>query len=150
MSPKSDLISFSSPLPTWVPWHWSPWCFLNIILPQGLWSCLSAQKFHRDPSHRAPAPRSLCTAQGGRLQGCSDALSRLILCDPVDCGPPDSSAHGVLHARMLGYCAARVRGTETQLSPVSAQAWDSIRLERRAFFPQEKGLSAHWAIDPRI
>ena len=74
MNPKSDLISFSSPLPTWVPWHGSPWCFLNIILPQGLWSCLSAQKFHRDPSHRAPAPRSLCTAQGwsaARVLRCS-------------------------------------------------------------------------------
>ena len=29
----------------------------------------------------------------------------LTLCDPVDCGPPSSSAHGFLQARILGWVA---------------------------------------------
>ena len=27
------------------------------------------------------------------------------LCDPVDCGPPGSSVHGILQARILGWVA---------------------------------------------
>ena len=29
------------------------------------------------------------------------ARSCLTLCDPMDCGPPDSSVHGILQARLL-------------------------------------------------
>ena len=29
------------------------------------------------------------------------ALSCLTLCDPMDCSPPGSSAHGILQARIL-------------------------------------------------
>ena len=27
------------------------------------------------------------------------------VCDPVDCNPPGSSVHGILHARILGWVA---------------------------------------------
>ena len=29
--------------------------------------------------------------------------SCLTLCDPMDCSPPDSSVHGILQARVLGW-----------------------------------------------
>ena len=32
-------------------------------------------------------------------------LSRVQHCDPVDCGPPGSSVHGVLQARILEWVA---------------------------------------------
>ena len=36
----------------------------------------------------------------------SSRLSRVQLCDPMDCGPPGSSVHGILQARTrVGYCA---------------------------------------------
>ena len=31
--------------------------------------------------------------------------SCLTLCDPMDCGPPDSSVHGILQARILEWVA---------------------------------------------
>ena len=34
-----------------------------------------------------------------RIQSC------LILCEPMDCSPPGSSAHGILQARMLEWVA---------------------------------------------
>ena len=33
------------------------------------------------------------------------SLSRVQLCDPVDCSPPDSSVHGILQARILEWVA---------------------------------------------
>ena len=30
-----------------------------------------------------------------------DSLGRVLLCDSVDCSPPDSSVHGILQARIL-------------------------------------------------
>ena len=33
------------------------------------------------------------------------SLSRVRLCDPVDCSPSDSSVHGILQARMLEWVA---------------------------------------------
>ena len=33
------------------------------------------------------------------------SLSRVRLCDPVDCSPPDSSVHGILQARRLQWVA---------------------------------------------
>ena len=32
---------------------------------------------------------------------CSVTQSRLILCDPTDCSPPDSSVHGIFQTRIL-------------------------------------------------
>ena len=32
-------------------------------------------------------------------------FSRVWLCDPTDCSPPDSSVHGILHARILEWVA---------------------------------------------
>ena len=37
-----------------------------------------------------------------RLRQCRKCLS---LCDPVDCGPPGSSVHGILQARILEWVA---------------------------------------------
>ena len=38
---------------------------------------------------------------------CAESLrSRLTLCDPLDCSPPGSSAHGILRARTLAAAAA--------------------------------------------
>ena len=36
---------------------------------------------------------------------CSGAQSRPTLCDPTDCGPPGSSVHGTLQARILEWVA---------------------------------------------
>ena len=36
---------------------------------------------------------------------CSVAQSCLTLCNPVDCGPPGSSVHGISHARILEWVA---------------------------------------------
>ena len=33
------------------------------------------------------------------------AQSCLTLCDPIDCGPPGSSVHGILQARILEWVA---------------------------------------------
>ena len=33
------------------------------------------------------------------------SLSRVQLCDPVDCSPPSSSIHGILKARILEWVA---------------------------------------------
>ncbi|CAI9150671.1 unnamed protein product [Rangifer tarandus platyrhynchus] len=41
----------------------------------------------------------LCAHRGQKL--CLVAQSCLILDDPVDCSPPDSSVHGILQARTL-------------------------------------------------
>ena len=34
---------------------------------------------------------------------CSVAQSHPTLCDPMDCGSPDSSIHGIFQARILGW-----------------------------------------------
>ena len=36
---------------------------------------------------------------------CCAALSRVWLCDPMDCSPPGSSVHGILQARILEWAA---------------------------------------------
>ena len=36
---------------------------------------------------------------------CVWLLSRVRLCDPVDCSPPGSSVHGILQARILEWVA---------------------------------------------
>ena len=41
---------------------------------------------------------------------CSVAKSRPALCDPVDCGPPGSSVHGILLARVLAWATVSFSG----------------------------------------
>ena len=36
---------------------------------------------------------------------CSGTQACPILCDPMDCGPPGSSSHGVLQARIMEWVA---------------------------------------------
>ena len=36
---------------------------------------------------------------------CLVAQPCLTLCDPMDCGPPGASVHGILHARILEWVA---------------------------------------------
>ena len=46
------------------------------------------------------------------VRACSVAQSCPTLCDPLDCGPPGSSAHGIQQARMLEWVAmASSRGS---------------------------------------
>ena len=42
------------------------------------------------------------------------AQSRLTLCDPMDCSPPGSSAHGILQARILAWVAISFSRGSTQ------------------------------------
>ena len=46
-----------------------------------------------------------CFIKHCRIPWCVLAQSNLTLCDPMDCGPPGSSVHGVLHARILEWVA---------------------------------------------
>ena len=41
-------------------------------------------------------------------EACLVAQSCLTLCDPMDCSPPGSSAHGILQARVLRRAAIEV------------------------------------------
>ena len=41
----------------------------------------------------------------GCVNTCISAQSCLTLCDPMDCSPPGSSAHGVFHTRILEWAA---------------------------------------------
>ena len=43
--------------------------------------------------------------ENDRMCGVLWCFSRVRLCDPVDCNPPDSSVHGVLQARTLEWIA---------------------------------------------
>ena len=43
------------------------------------------------------------------------AKSRLTLCDPMDCGPPGSSVHGILQARILEWVAISFSRGSSQL-----------------------------------
>ena len=42
---------------------------------------------------------------------CAQSLSRVRLCGPMDCGPPGSSVHGILQARILENCHALLQVT---------------------------------------
>ena len=44
------------------------------------------------------------------------ALSRVRLCDPMDCSPPGSSAHGILQARVLEWGAIAFSDKEALLN----------------------------------
>ena len=52
---------------------------------------------------------------------CSVARSCPILCDPIDCSPPDSSVHGILQARILEWVAIPPPGDlpNPDIEPVS-------------------------------
>ena len=70
-----------------------------------------------DPGQRAsPLSLHLVTCEmgrgvvaftsGGPVMCCTQSIqSCLILCDPMDCSPPDASVHGVLQARVLEWVA---------------------------------------------
>ena len=42
---------------------------------------------------------------GGRCACMPNRFSRVRLCDPMNCSPPDSSVHGILQARILEWVA---------------------------------------------
>ena len=45
---------------------------------------------------------------------CAQRLSRIRLCDPVDCSPPGSSVHGIFQAGILGWVAISAFGGSSQ------------------------------------
>ena len=51
------------------------------------------------------------------------SLSHVWLCDPVDCSPPGSSAHGILQARILEWVA---------ISLSRASSWLKVELKSPA------------------
>ena len=52
------------------------------------------------------------------MQGNCWSLSRVQLCDPMDCSSPGSSVHGILHARILEWVAISFsRGSSLPQSP---------------------------------
>ena len=62
-----------------------------------------------------PSGRSQARREAGRYIGNGDtlraqSLSRVRLCDPVDCSPPGSSVHGILQARILEWVAIPFSG----------------------------------------
>ena len=52
---------------------------------------------------------------------CSVAQSCLTLSDPMDCSPPGSSVHGILHARILEWVA--MPSSSGGFSPPRDQTW---------------------------
>ena len=60
-------------------------------------------------NHKLPGrPERVCGGRGGQVSGggavgsvCAQSLSCVQLCDPADCGPPGSSVHGTIQARIL-------------------------------------------------
>ena len=63
------------------------------------------------------------------------------LCDPVDCSPPDSSAHGILQARILEWVAISFSG---DLSDPGIEPW-SLALQADSS-PSEPPEKAHISI----
>ena len=69
--------------------HFNPHLqILPIVLSSTFFSCMHLAK-----------PKSSYS------QGKVKSLSRVRLCDPVDCSLPSSSVHGILHARILEWVA---------------------------------------------
>ena len=58
------------------------------------------------------------------------SLSRVRLCDPMDCSPPGSSVHGILQARILEWVAISFsRGSsrprdQTQISHIAGRRFN--------------------------
>ena len=71
------------------------------------------------PQYWNPHVKAVMCIRARSLQSC------LTLCDPVDCGLPGSSVHGILQARILEWVAIPV-------SRVSSQLKDQTRLSRIA------------------
>ena len=70
---------------------------LSLLCPQLLFLCLC--------SYSCPANRFICTTF---LDSTCAVLRHSVVsdsCDPKDCSPPDSSAHGILWARILQWVA---------------------------------------------
>ena len=66
-------------------------------------------------------PVAMVTLAFTKLHLCvhSQAQSRVRLCDPMDCGPPGSSVHGMLQARILEWVAlSSFRGSISGIEPV--------------------------------
>ena len=61
---------------------------------------------------------------------CSAAQSCPTLCDPMDCSPPGSSAHGILQARMLEWVAMSSSRGSSQL-----RDWTCISYIGRQIYP---------------
>ena len=67
------------------------------------------------------------------------SLSRVQLCNPVDCSPPGSSVHGILQARVLEWVAI-------SFSRASSQPRDRTRVSHltgRLYRLSHKGLCIH-------
>ena len=47
----------------------------------------------------------LCCSSFIRIKSYAKSLSRIFLCDPMDCSPPSSSVQGILQARILEWVA---------------------------------------------
>ena len=80
---------------------------------------------------------SLCVCVRSRARTCSVVSNS---CDPVDCSPPGSSAHGILQARRLEWgCRFLLQGTFPARAPDAGlphlQAGSlSLSLQGRPFF----------------
>ena len=79
------------------------------------------------------------------------------LCDPVDCGPPASSVHGILQARILGWVAMPLQGVfPTQgsnlslVSPAPAGGFFTTSATWEAREPRENGGWHHQVATVRI
>ena len=57
-------------------------------------------------------------------------FSRVQLCDPMDCSPPDSSVHGILQARILGWVAVPAsRGSSNPGIKSASPAAPALRVD---------------------
>ena len=79
-------------------------------------SCFAGRFFTAEPTgkpYKLPPRGKYIETDAGRVfhgvgeveNGCSVGFSRVQLCDPVDCGLPGSSVHGILQARILEWAA---------------------------------------------
>ena len=73
-------------------------------------ACTETQRkegtYHNQGAGRKPLRPALLSEEESGLRLCAlVAQSRMALCDPVDCSPPGSSAHGLLQARILEWVA---------------------------------------------
>ena len=109
-SDKPFIISWSSETPLITP---LPPCAHTPPLSTQVCRDSCSEPSPCDPGQRAsPLSLHLLTCEmgravvaftsGGSVMCCAQPIqSCLILCDPMDCSPPDTSAHGVLQARVL-------------------------------------------------
>ena len=85
------------------------------------------------------------------------AQSCLTLCDPVDCNPPGSSAHGILQARVLEWVAISFcRGSswsrdQTQVSRIAGRCfnvWATREAQAFSFVSIYFGAGFTFSFDP--